>query len=58
MTLTFSMDYSKDEDKQKTKDRRDDFTFPIFHFPFITSNIPAWPARVCAPNSQPLLIYS
>jgi len=35
---------------KRTKDKRDDLTFPIVIFPFISSNIPAWPARVCASN--------
>jgi hypothetical protein len=30
---------------KKTKDKVDDFTFPIVNVPFITGNIPAWPAR-------------
>jgi hypothetical protein len=31
----------------KNKDKCDDFTFTIVNVPFITSNIPAWPARMC-----------
>jgi hypothetical protein len=30
--------------KTKLYDKRDDFTFPIINFPFISSNIPAAPA--------------
>ena len=30
--------------KRKLYDKRDDFTFPIVNFPFISSNIPASPA--------------
>jgi len=30
--------------KTKLYDKRDDFTFPIVNFPFISSNIPASPA--------------
>ena len=30
--------------KTKHYDKRDDFTFPIVNFPFISSNIPAAPA--------------
>ena len=30
--------------KGKLYDKRDDFTFPIVKFPFISSNIPASPA--------------
>ena len=44
LTLTFIFKSTTEED-WKQRDRRDDFTFPIVNFPFISSNILASPAN-------------
>jgi hypothetical protein len=41
--MTFVFKTTTEED-WKQRDRRDDFTFPIVNFPFISCNILAWPA--------------
>ena len=43
LTLTFVFK-SRTEEDWKQRDRRDDFTFPIVNFPFISSNILTSPA--------------
>ena len=40
--------------KTKFYDKRDDFTFPIVNFPYISSNIPASPAYGATSHIYPV----
>ena len=48
LTLTFTLKSTTEEDKKNLYNKRDDFTFPIVSFPFISSNILSSPAHSCA----------
>ena len=45
LTLTFTLKSTRKDDVKQKYDKRDDLTFPIVKFPFISSNFPASPVH-------------
>jgi hypothetical protein len=44
LALTLTLQSTKEKDQKQSCDKRDDFTFSIVYYPFISSNIPVTPA--------------